>query len=228
MPLLQPASVIEQLAASLTPDEHARAARFHFERDRRRFTVTRGLMRRILGRCSGVRPEKIHFAYGSQGKPYLPSEAGPTGLEFSLSHSSDWALAGLARGRKIGVDLEKVRPMADYRDLATANFAPDEVTSLFELPEDRQQEGFFACWTRKEAYAKALGLGLSLDLSSFIVSVEPSEGIEIVPSTATAGRMQIRSLKPLDGFWGAVAIESSTAQRDFDQVRLSVLDLAEC
>lgn len=227
MPLAQPASVVEQLAKTLAPDETERAARFHFDRDRRRFIAARGLLRQILGRYSGVRSEDIRFAYGPFDKPCLAAGTGPAGLEFSLSHSQDWALVGFARGRMIGVDLEEVRPMADYRDLAQANFAPAEVTALFDLPEEQQLDGFFACWTRKEAYAKALGLGLSLDLSSFAVSVRPSEGAETIPPTQTAGPIQLRYFRPTEGFWGAVAIESSTARPDLPQIRFSTLIVTE-
>jgi 4'-phosphopantetheinyl transferase len=223
MPLVQPVSVVEELATTLTHDEHERAARFHFDRDRRRFIVARGLLRQVLGHCSGVRGEAIRFAYGPFGKPYLPAGADQTSLEFSLSHSGEWALAGFARGRVVGVDMEEVRAMADYRELAQANFAPAEVTTLFELPQEQQLDGFFACWARKEAYVKALGLGLALDLSTFAVSVKPSEGVEIIPASQTVGPYQVRCIRPLPGFWGAVALETLDAGEDLPKMRFSTL-----
>ncbi len=221
VPLSPHASAVEEFASTLTSDERERAARFHFDRDRRRFVVARGLLRQLLGHYAGMRGDAIRFAYGPFGKPYLPTSAGQAKLEFSLSHSGDWALAGFTRGRGIGVDMEGVRAMADYRDLAESNFAPAEVTSLFELPEEQQIDSFFACWVRKEAYAKALGLGLSLDLSTFVVSVKPDEGVEIVPATRTAVAHQVWGIRPLRGFWAAAAVETPTALMDLPNMRLS-------
>jgi 4'-phosphopantetheinyl transferase len=210
VPLAQPAAVVEELATTLSTDERERAAHFHFDRDRHRFVIARGLLRRFVGHYIGMPGETIRFAYGSFGKPYLPASAGQAQLEFSLSHSGDWALVGFAHGRGIGVDLEEVRAMADYRELAAANFAPAEVKSLLELPERQQIDGFFTCWTRKEAYVKALGLGLSLDLATFVVSVEPGEGVEIVPASPTAVAHQVWGMRPLQNFWAAAAIAAPT------------------
>jgi 4'-phosphopantetheinyl transferase len=224
MPLDQPASVVEEVATTLSPDEHERAARFHFDRDRQRFVVARGLLRRFIGHYVGMPGDTIRFAYGSLGKPYLPACAGHAKLEFSLSHSGDWALAGFAFGREIGVDLEEVRAIPEYRELAEANFAPEEVRTLLELPEEQRIDGFYACWTRKEAYAKALGLGLSLDLSTFVMSVEPGEGVEIVPASQTAAAHQVWGMRPLQGFWAAAALEAQTASIDFPKIRTSIHD----
>jgi 4'-phosphopantetheinyl transferase len=224
MPLAQPASIVEELARMLTPDEHERAARFHFDRDRQRFVVARALLRQVLGRYAGAPGEAIRFSYGPFGKPYLANSEDRR-LEFSLSHSGDWALAGFVRGRKIGVDLEQVRAMADYRDLAQANFAPAEAASLFALPEELQIDGFFACWTRKEAYAKSLGLGLSLDLATFVVPVEPSESIDIIPASQTAAAHQVWGIRPLQGFWAAAAVETATASMGLPKMRLSTLSV---
>jgi 4'-phosphopantetheinyl transferase len=219
MSLGQPASVVEELARTLSPDEQERAARFHFDRDRRRFIVARGLLRRFIGRYLGMPGDTIRFAYGSSGKPYLQVGTGRAKLEFSLSHSGDWALSGFARGRGIGVDLEEIRAMPDYRELAEANFAPAEVRSLLELPEEQRIDGFFTCWTRKEAYVKALGLGLSLDLSTFVLSVEPGEGVEIVPANQTAAAYQVWGMRPLQGFCAAAALEAQTASMDLPTTR---------
>jgi 4'-phosphopantetheinyl transferase len=208
LPLAQADRTVETLASTLTPDEHERAARFHFDRDRRRFIVARGLLRRLLGHYAGAPAEAIRFAYGPFGKPHLVVDAGQPKLEFSLSHSEDWALAGFARGREIGVDLEAIRPISDYRDLADTNFAPAETAALLALPEDQQIEGFFACWTRKEAYVKALGLGLSLDLSSFVVTVRPDGGAETIPASPTASAHRVWGMRALPGFWAAAAVDA--------------------
>ncbi len=227
MALDQPSQVVDQLAATLAPDEHERAARFHFDRDRRRFTVARGMLRQLLGRCSECPPDAIRFGYGPFGKPYLENEAGTNKLEFSLSHSKDWALAAVARGRSIGVDVEEVRAMPDYEELAHSNFSQAEVTALLGLRQDQQLDGFFACWTRKEAYAKALGLGLSLDLSAFTVSVEPNEGSEIIPPWQSIGPCLLRCFRPLPEFWGAIAIETPAGQTDLPSMHFSTLSSSE-
>ena len=202
----------------LSPDEHERAARFHFDRDRNHFIVARGLLRQILGRYADLPASAIRFLYGPFGKPYMADSAGQAKPEFSLAHSGDWALAGFTQGRMIGVDLEQVRALTDHHDLAQSNFAPAEAASLLELPEELQLDGFFACWTRKEAYVKALGLGLSLDLSSFLVSVNPREGAEMVPASETAKSHHLQSLNPLGGYWAAAAVETTTAPSDLPKL----------
>lgn len=218
MPLAQPATVIEELAPTLTPDEHERASRFHFDRDRHRFIVARGLLRRLLSRYVDAPAHSLRFACGPFGKPYLETIKDHGTLAFSLSHSGDWALAGVARGREIGVDLEQVRPMADYRDLSESNFAPAETEAILKLPKDRQIDGFFACWTRKEAYVKALGLGLSLDLSTFVVSIEPSERMEIIPANLQTNAHHMWGMQPLRGYWAAVAVEVQNEPAMFPKI----------
>ena len=218
LPLTQPPSVLDDLATTLTVDEHERASRFRFDRDRHRFIVARGLLRRLLSRYAGASPDALRFAYGTFGKPYLETGANQEKVAFSLSHSGDWALVGLTRGREIGVDLEQVRPMADYLDLSESNFAPAETEALLRLPEDQHIDGFFACWTRKEAYIKALGLGLSLDLAPFVVSVEPRESVQIIPATPRAGAHHVWGMRPLRDFWAAVAIAAPNAPAVFPKI----------
>lgn len=207
VPLIQPLRVIEELAMLLTPDESERAARFHFDRDRNRFIVARGSLRQMLGHYVGAPADSIRFSYGPFGKPYLAAGAGQRKLEFSLSHSGDWALAGFALGRGIGVDLEQVRTMDDYRGVAESTFAPVETRALLALPEAQHIDGFFNCWTRKEAYAKALGQGLSVDLLSYIVSVEPSAGVDVIPASQIAKVHQVWSIGAPDGYRAAAALE---------------------
>lgn len=181
------------------------------------------MLRQLLGHFSGLHATAIRFNNGQFGKPYLSASPQHPSLEFSLSHSGDWALAGFTRGRMIGVDLEEVRAMPDYLELAHANFAAAEVAALIALPREEQLDAFFACWVRKESYVKALGFGLSLDLSSFVVTVKPSEGVETVPASQTAGPQQVRCIRPLGGFWGAVAVEASSEQTDPPAMRFSAL-----
>lgn len=220
LPLSQTSEALEQLASVLLPDEHERAARFHFERDRRRFIAARGRLRQLLGSYAGMPAETVRFQNGAYGKPYLVAGAGQPELQFSLSHSGEWAMAGFARGAELGVDLEQIRPMPDFRDLARDNFAPDEVAAIEGLAPDRQLDGFFACWTRKEAYVKARGLGLSLDLASFIVSVAPERHADFLSQRDGAPGYRVDSFQPLPGFWAATATETDTRSAEGSPERL--------
>jgi 4'-phosphopantetheinyl transferase len=178
-------------------------------------------LRQCISRYAGMSADAIRFDYGPFGKPHLLSDVNQGKLEFSLSHSDDWALAGFARGRAIGVDLEAIRAIADYRDLAESNFAPAETAALLRLQLDQQIDGFFACWTRKEAYVKALGIGFSLDPSTFVVRVEPSEGVETIPASETARAHWLWGVRPLPNFWAAVALENPAAGIEPPKIRLA-------
>lgn len=165
---LAAAADLAESFALLDADEQARAQRFHFPAHRRRFIVAHAAVRRILARRLGTAPDAIEFVRNGHGKPFLKDRAAPV---FSLSHSHEMALCAVAAGGELGVDIEHRRDVS-HADLAHRYFAPDEVAALAALPTDRQADGFFACWSRKEAYIKAKGLGLSLPLDSFAVSVD--------------------------------------------------------
>jgi 4'-phosphopantetheinyl transferase len=151
----------------LSPCELQRAHRFVFEQHRQRFIAGRAQLRRILATYLALPPEALMFGYGSSGKPAL---AGP--LSFNLSHSGDVAALAVALF-DVGIDIECIRPVED--NLAEQVFSAREVTALRSLPQAQWTEAFFACWTRKEAYVKALGDGLRLPLDRFSVSLKPSE-----------------------------------------------------
>jgi 4'-phosphopantetheinyl transferase len=160
-----------QLGTVLSPDERTRAARFYFERDRARFVVARAALRHILGDYLGIPPAEMAFVYGTHGKPSL---AAPWfDLCFNLSHSRAVGLCAVTRGRAIGVDVEQIRPLDDADALAEHLFSPRERASLRRLSGERKLRGFFNAWTRKEAFIKALGDGLSHPLESFDVSLAP-------------------------------------------------------
>jgi 4'-phosphopantetheinyl transferase len=171
------------LAGLLSPDERDRAARFHFRKDRSSYTVVRGFLRVLLGRYSNTAPADLRFGYLPHGKPYLHGPVEAPDLTFNVAHSRDLALFGFARGREIGVDIEYFRPEVECELIAERFFSPREADQLRSLrPEDRRR-AFFACWTRKEAYIKALGEGLSFDLRDFDVPADPEE-----PAALSANR----------------------------------------
>ena len=169
------ASELSRLHTFLSPDERARAARFHFERDRNRFVVGRGTLRETLGELLEISPTEVRFAYGPQGKPELHHE---TNLRFNLSHSQDLALLAVTKNREVGVDLEFMRPDLDTLEIAPSVFSPEECASLESLPESERLAAFYGYWTRKEAFIKALGLGFSRDTKEFTVTLEQEQALE--------------------------------------------------
>jgi 4'-phosphopantetheinyl transferase len=176
VPLDRPPGEVEQAWALLAADERERAARIVFERDRVRYVVARAGLRRILGRWLGVEPASLRFTYSPAGKPALD----PTGLngpppQFNLAHSHDLALVAVTPEVAIGVDLEYAREAADLAAIAGRFFAPSEAAQLLALPVAEQPAAFHRCWTRKEAYLKARGDGISGGLARFEVTLLPGE-----------------------------------------------------
>ncbi len=163
---------VEQLAALLSMPERARAGRFHFARDRRRFIVRRARLRQVLARATGIAPQRLTFTTGANGKPRLV-EDGPC---FSLSHSGEhWLVATSAL--ELGADIEQVDPAIDHAETARGLFGPEECAALAALPDDAAMRGFFECWARKEAFVKAIGEGLSYPLDAFRVSVDEAAAL---------------------------------------------------
>ena len=193
----------------LSGDEQARADRYRFARDRQGFTATRGVLRTILAGYMGGDPKDLIFRYTDKDKPFL--EPGPSGrdVEFNVSHSGDVALLGFARKRKLGVDVEKVRVDFDPEEIASRFFSEQERSELAELSQAERFTGFFRCWTRKEAYIKAEGTGLSLALDQFDVSLRPNDRDALLatrPDKDEASRWSLREVAAGDGYVGAVCV----------------------
>jgi 4'-phosphopantetheinyl transferase len=206
----QPAARLQHYAQVLAPDETVRAQRFYFERDRKHFTVGRGALRMILSRYVGLAPSLLQFTYTSYGKPALSEATGGDTLRFNLSHSAGLALCAVARHREVGVDIEGVREMNDLLQIARQFFSSNEYAVLSRLPQAIQTEAFFTCWTRKEAYIKAIGEGLSMPLDCFDVSLVPGEPaalLETRKNPEEASRWLLRELFPGPGYLGAVVVE---------------------
>ncbi|HZN10638.1 MAG TPA: 4'-phosphopantetheinyl transferase superfamily protein [Blastocatellia bacterium] len=205
----QPPPVTEQLLATMTADERRRAGRYHFARDREHFIVARGMLRAILGRYLGRGPGDLQFIYAAYGKPALSTEPSHGGLRFNLSHSHGLALLAVTRDREVGVDLEFIRPGVIEEEIAEHFFSAAEVRLLRALPPAEQAEAFFNCWTRKEAYIKARGEGLSLPLDQFEVSLAPGQPAELrrtAGDKSEAGRWTMRELFPGSAFKAALAV----------------------
>lgn|SRR2546423_4482922 len=163
------------LLRSLSEDELRRAYRFRFPRDQARFIAARGILRGILGRYLHTPPECVRFGYNAYGKPELLDEEEGARLRFNLSHAGRVALFAVASEREVGVDVETIRDDFACAEVAARFFSRREVEALAGLPARSFVRAFFNCWTRKEAYVKARGMGLSLPLDCFDVSLAPGE-----------------------------------------------------
>ena len=208
--LEQPSADVDQHSLALNQDERKRAGRFVFERDRRRFAVTRGVLRAILGRYLRVAPSAIDLVYNSHGKPALRDGSTDCDLRFNVSHASELALIAITLGREVGVDIERVRKKFASEQVAASFFSPAEVAALRALPAARRCVGFFNCWTRKEAYVKARGRGLSLPLHRFSVSLAPGEPAVLLATAddpAESVRWSLREVTPDPGYVAALAVK---------------------
>jgi 4'-phosphopantetheinyl transferase len=205
--LLDPsAGSVTYFESTLSADESGRAARFHFEADRKRFILAHGCLRGILARYLRCEPRQVGFSVGEFGKPVLAPQRE---LEFNLSHSGDVALIAVARRHSVGIDVERIRPKMEVENIAGRFFSPAEFSDLMALPPDQREAGFFNAWTRKEAYIKAHGLGLSLPLDSFDVSLGPGEPTALRatrPDAMEADHWTLVSIEVASGYAGALAI----------------------
>lgn len=208
-----PAGQVERLGRCLSPDEWERANRFRFDKHRRQYVVGRGALRTLLAAYLGTRPELVKFTYGPRGKPFLAPPLDAHGLHFNLSNSDELALAGFVLGREIGVDVEYLRRMPDCEQISERFFSESERTVLRSIPFPAKEEAFFNCWTRKEAYLKAVGEGLAAPLDSFDVTLaldEPPRMLTLKGDPERAARWFFHHLRPAPDYIGAVAIEGGT------------------
>lgn len=202
-----PSDSIKRLEPSLSGDESQRAARFYFPRDRDRSIVAHASLRGILARYIHTEPHRLIFSANEYGKPFLLSE--PI-VQFNMSHSSNYALIAVAREQNVGIDIERIREDNELERIAARYFSQREVSELMALPPRQRTIGFFTCWTRKEAYIKAQGPGLSLPLESFDVSLNPDEPAILRatrPNHQEASRWILQALEVDSSYASAVAVE---------------------
>jgi 4'-phosphopantetheinyl transferase len=195
---------------TLSVDEQMRADRFYFRQDRERFIVGRGLLRAILGSYLDRAPENLTFKYNHCGKPSIVSKAGAEPIRFNVSHSHGTGLYAVTRDLEIGVDLELIRDGLEVEQIATSFFSRREVSALNALPAELRRHAFFLCWTRKEAYIKARGEGLSLPFDQFEVSLSPGEPAALMstqPDSGDAFRWSLQDLSLASGYVAAFAVE---------------------
>jgi 4'-phosphopantetheinyl transferase len=217
-----PEPVLESFLTTLSPDERTKAERFCFPRDRDRSIAARAVLRLILSRYLDVKPAHLRFCYNPFGKPALTGEPGADALHFNMSHSGELALYAVTREHEIGVDVEHVREDFASEQIAKRFFSPSEVAMLHALPLNMRTRGFFNCWTRKEAYIKARGEGLSLPLDWFDVSLTPGEPAALLrvgdgkaevedeiagDGKLEASRWSLRELSPGPSYAAAIAVQ---------------------
>ena len=193
----------------LSADERTRAARFHFPRDRQYFTATRALLRTILASYAGSDPEALTFLYSEKGKPSLAPNQSRMQIEFNVSHSDAVALFAFTQRRALGIDVEQVRENFDHEAIARRFFSEEEQGQLAALDPSEKYRGFFRCWTRKEAYIKALGTGLSLPLHQFDVSLKPGDANALLstrPDSTEAGNWSLQEIPGGDGNVAALCV----------------------
>lgn len=201
---------LRSLRSLLAPDEVGRAERFHFEADRASFIVSRGMLRSILAAYLKQDPAQLRFASNAYGKPALAGHEAASGLRFNLAHSNGLALYAVTRNREVGIDVEEIRADFASDEIAGHFFSSTERARLGELPLEQRTEAFFNCWTRKEAYLKARGDGLSFPLDRFDVSVLPREQqviLNVHEDPSESARWSLQSLTPAKGYAAAVAVE---------------------
>jgi len=194
----------------LSIEERQKAASYLFPRDGDRYIAARGLLRILLSRYTGVPRTRLMFSINSHGKPQLANAGEEDRLRFNVSHTKNIALFAVALNREVGVDVEFVRDGVAEQTIAERFFSCYEVRTLRSLPQHEQRNAFFRCWTRKEAYIKARGLGISLPLNSFDVSVVPGAPASLVatrPDPSDKTRWSLHGLNPTPGYEAAVATE---------------------
>jgi 4'-phosphopantetheinyl transferase len=201
---------LHQYRSLLSQDEARRADRFHFEKHRTRFIKARAGMRQVLAGYTAIAAEALTFSYGTNGKPKLSEESKKSGISFNLSHSDDIAILAVTRGLTVGIDVERINPEFATEEIASRFFSAAEVECLQALPVAERVDGFFSCWTRKEAYIKALGDGLSLPLDSFEVAFGPGTPAALLrvktdPSEVTRWSMYDIAVAP--GYRAALVVQ---------------------
>jgi 4'-phosphopantetheinyl transferase len=198
------------LDEALSLEDRARADRFRFDSDRRRFCLARASLRLILARYLKAKPGRLQLDASQFGKPIFADERASQGLRFNLSHSHELALIAVARGREVGVDIEFMRPDFATDEIAGHFFSPNEVAQFQAVPAIARTEAFFNCWTRKEAYIKARGEGFSCALDQFDVSLQPGSAAALLSSRVAPdelSRWAFQDLSAGEGYAAALTVE---------------------
>lgn len=197
----------QDIGGILTADEQARAAAIRSSLDRKYFIAARGALRDILSRYVHRAPADIDLFYGLYGKPRLGPSCPTSRIHFNVSHAQSLGLLAVTRNGEVGIDVERIRPCGDFEMIAQRFFSPPEIQVLWAVPPTLREHAFLAIWTRKEAFTKALGVGLQMEWTSFDVSRAPDQSVQTTNLGAT--RWSIYPFLPALGYMGALAYEGS-------------------
>lgn len=193
----------------LTSDETARAQRFQGRHKYREYIICRGLLRKVLGLALNCDPRDVEIRYTDQDKPYLAAPADHGNLQFNVSHSHEQALIALTKDQPIGIDIEHLRTNLEFNKMASRFFSSKEADDLNTYTDVGIPHAFFACWTRKEAFVKALGEGIAFGLSEFSVSVDPYQhevDLQTHWDETYAKNWSIRNIESGPGYVAALAV----------------------
>jgi 4'-phosphopantetheinyl transferase len=177
------------------------------------FVLTRGALRRLLGHYLGARPEAIVLGFSTHGKPFLDGAFRDTLVRFNVSHSGGRALLAFGLRRDLGVDIERIRSGIDLAGIARRFFTPGEAANVLGRPEPERPDAFFACWTRKEAYLKAVGKGIAAGVASVEIVADAGGRPQLrSPGGKPLPNWTIRDLDPGDGYRAALAVAGPPPQ----------------
>ncbi|MGB8806923.1 MAG: 4'-phosphopantetheinyl transferase superfamily protein [Candidatus Rickettsiella isopodorum] len=210
---------VKQFSSHLTLKEKKQAARILEHKDRKYFTVARGVLRWVLGQYLNIPPKDVAFYYGEYGKPYLSKAGQDHPLQFNLSHAGDMVVCAVTQGQLVGIDIEYIQEQVDYETIAKRFFSSTEFEALLALPPNERQAGFFRLWTGKEAFVKAIGKGLSFPLRDFAVTLDQEKGriLHIRNSTQRANKWSLIPFTPAAGYIGALAVAKKSIRLRFRQ-----------
>ena len=205
VPLVTSEATVQRFAQLLSLEEVARASRFRFDHLKRSYVIATGALRVLIGRYLGANPAQVRLELEHKGKPRVASTQR---LHFNASHSGSIALFAFTTGCELGVDVERIRPLPDLNEIADRFFCAEEAAELLSVPDAGRCHAFFLCWTRKEAYLKAIGEGLSAPLDRFRVTLRPDEPcrfLHLWNDPAAAEAWNLHNLEPAPGYAGALA-----------------------
>ncbi|WP_299767290.1 4'-phosphopantetheinyl transferase superfamily protein [uncultured Dokdonia sp.] len=195
----------------LNATERERALKFRFQKDRSCFIIARGVLRMLLGNYLGIAPAHIEFQFGPNGKPYVIHS---NDIKFNISHSGDTIILGFIKKHRIGVDVEYTKREVDVKKIAEHFFSEEEVRSLFALDQDYHTQAFYNCWTRKEAFIKAVGSGLAFPLDQFVVSLESTKEATLIDTKwdkEEKEKWMLHAIEPRKDYIGAVSVKGNVA-----------------
>lgn len=207
---------LAQLQNLLNAEEREKAGRFSTKLLQCRFVVGRASLRLILGRYLDKAPQELTFEYGEFGKPTLAEKTNPNSLQFNMSHSHDLGVIAVAHGRRVGIDIEQVRNIEDMDSIVLKTFSPLEQSVYSGIPVDEKGTAFLRCWTRKEAYLKATGMGLSLPLDNFDVTLAPGDDARLLRVEHDSNEVSRWSFSDLDfesDYIGTIAVEGKCSSQ---------------